>query len=68
MSKHKESTVTLTRKQINQLSEIVNHFTKVNNFKITMKHSGGIGPGVHVKFDLFEKSDTTVDITDVSEW
>ena len=68
MSKHKESTVTLNRKQINQLSEIINHFTKVDNFKITMNHQSGIGPSVRVSFDLFEKSDTTVDITDVSEW
>jgi hypothetical protein len=60
--------LTLNRAQINKLSEIVNHFKEVKHFKIIMNHSSGIGPDVHVKFDLFEKADTTVDITDVSDW
>lgn len=61
-------TVTLNRDQINKLSEIVNHFKEVNYFTLTMDHLSGIGPSIHVKFDLFEKADTTVDITDVSNW
>ena len=62
--------VTLTRKQIDQLAEIVNHFSEIDNFTLAVDHSSGIGVGIKVTFDLLNggKSDTTVDITDVSTW
>ena len=58
----------LTRKQINQLSEIVDHFNEVEVYELYEEHTG-IGPIVKVKFSLFGKtSDTSVDITDVESW
>ncbi len=58
----------LTRKQINQLAEIVDHFQEVELYELYEEHSG-IGPIVKVKFSLFGKtSDTSVDITDVESW
>lgn len=60
--------VTLNRKQIGQLIEIYERFHDTNHFTIEQEHTSGIGPSISVKFDLFEKSDTKIDITDVSEW
>jgi hypothetical protein len=58
----------LTRKQINQLAEILDHFPEVEVYELYEEHSG-IGPIVKVKFSLFGKtSDTSVDITDVESW
>jgi len=58
----------LTRKQINQLAEIVDHFQEVEIYELYEEHTG-IGPIVRVKFSLFGKtSDTSVDITDVENW
>jgi len=58
----------LTRKQINQLAEIVDHFQEVEIYELYEEHTG-IGPIVKVKFSLFGKtSDTSVDITDVESW
>ena len=59
----------LTRKQINQLVEIVDHFQEVEVYELYEEQSSGIGPIVKVKFSLFGKtSDTSVDITDVESW
>ncbi len=60
--------IQLNRDQIGKLVEMVNHFKEVKHFTITQEHSSGIGPTIRVQFDLFEKSDTQVDITDVKEW
>jgi hypothetical protein len=58
----------LTRKQINQLAEIVDHFQEVELYELYEEHTG-IGPIVRVKFSLFGKtSDTSIDITDVENW
>ena len=58
----------LTRKQINQLAEIVDHFNEVEVYELYEEYTG-IGPIVKVKFSLFGKtSDTSVDITDVESW
>jgi hypothetical protein len=62
------NSVTLSRKQIQQLFEIAERFTDTENFTIETEHLSGIGPGISVRFDLFEKSDTKIDITDVSTW
>lgn len=62
------NTITLNSKQIRQLNEIVDHFPDVTQFKLTQDQSSGIGPVIHVKFTLFAAGDTSVDITDVTEW
>lgn len=60
--------ITLNREQIFKLYEITQHFKEINHFQIETDHSSGIGFGVKVSFDLFEKNDTKIDITDVKEW
>jgi hypothetical protein len=62
------NTITLTRKQIKQLAEIAERFVDTENFTINSESTSGIGPTVTIRFDLFEKADTKVDITDVSNW
>lgn len=58
----------LSRKQINQLAEIADHFPEVNLYELYEEHTG-IGPVIKVKFSLFGKtSDTSIDITDVESW
>ena len=58
----------LTRKQINQLAEIAEHFQEVDVYELYEEHSG-IGPIIKVKFSLFGKtSDTSIDITDLESW
>ncbi len=58
----------LTRKQINQLAEIADHFNEVEVYELYEEHSG-LGPIIKVKFSLFGKtSDTSIDITDVESW
>ena len=58
----------LTRKQVEQLSEICEHFSDIDNFELEETHTG-IGPIVTVKFSIFgKKPDTSVDITDVENW
>ena len=66
----KKNQFVLTRAQIDKLSEITNHFKEVPQFTLEETFESGIGPTVQVKFNLFEKNinDTTVDITDVSNW
>lgn len=68
MSKFKEETygqpeeklVTLTRKQIEQMSEMISHFKDINVFTLRISHASGIGPTVRLTFDI--------DLTDVSKW
>ena len=60
--------ITLTRKQIGQLQEMTERFTDTENFTVESESLSGIGQNISIRFDLFEKSDTKVDITDVSEW
>ena len=58
----------LTRKQIEQLSEICSHFSEIDNFELE-ETSAGIGPIITVKFSIFgKKNDTSVDITDIESW
>jgi hypothetical protein len=59
--------ITLNRKQIQDLIDIVLHFKEVEEFTIEQDNSSGIGPTIKVKCTLFEKP-TTVDITDVESW
>ena len=62
----------LNRKQLGKLVEVYTHFKEVEWFTIKVDHSGGIGTGLVVAFNLFNDDDkdvdTTIDITDVSTW
>jgi len=60
--------IVLTRMQINKLTEIAERFQDVNNFSVVSESSSGIGQSVSVSLELFENSDTKIDITDVSNW
>jgi len=62
------NSVMLNRKQIKQLVEIYDRFHDTEHFTIESESLSGIGQNISIRFDLFEKSDTKVDITDVSEW
>jgi len=62
------NSITLTRKQLHQLREIVERFVETQNFTIESESTSGIGPTITVRFDLFEPADTKIDITDVSNW
>lgn len=59
--------ITLNRKQLQDLCQMFDHFKEVEHFTIEQDNSSGIGPAIHVKFSLFEKP-TTVDITDIESW
>jgi hypothetical protein len=66
-----DNSIKLNRKQIGQLTQLYNTFKDVEWFELVEDHSSGIGPTVTVRFSLFDpetKTDTTVDITDVSTW
>jgi hypothetical protein len=60
--------ITLTRKQVEQLSQMAIHFKEVDLFTITSSSESGIGPTVNVKFTLFDGIETKSDITDVDSW
>jgi hypothetical protein len=60
--------IVLTRKQIGQLSELMDRFEDTEMFVLESESSSGIGPTISVKIDLFENLDTKIDITDVSNW
>lgn len=64
----KMKSITLNRKQVNQLVQIIEHFKEVEHFTIESDGSSGIGPIIRVKFDFFNNNSTTVDITDVESW
>ena len=59
----------LTRKQIQQLCEIADHFHEIELFELEQSNLSGIGPTIQVKFSIFgNRQDTSVDITDVESW
>lgn len=60
--------ITLTRKQLLQMKQIVEHFTEVETFQLVEINSSGIGPSVHLKFTLFDNTATDMNITDFSNW
>jgi hypothetical protein len=62
------NTIVLSRRQIEQLAKIAKRFTETDTFTIESESTSGIGPSITIRFDLFEKADTKVDITDVSNW
>jgi Asp-tRNA(Asn)/Glu-tRNA(Gln) amidotransferase C subunit len=65
--------LTLSRKQLEQLNKIVEHFNEVEHFTIENPTTSAIGSTMQVRFDLIETQnitlvDTVVDITDVRTW
>ncbi len=60
--------IVLSRKQIDQLKEIIDHFEDIDRFELFEDHSTGIGPVIKVHFTIFNKNDSSVDITDVTNW
>ncbi|CAB4241726.1 hypothetical protein UFOVP71_264 [uncultured Caudovirales phage] len=62
------SKIVLTRKQLIQLTQVAEQFEEIDLFTIKSENSSGIGPTVTVQFDLFNKADTKIDITDVESW
>ena len=67
----RDKSVKLTRKQVEQLSQLHLVFQDVQSFEIVEDNSNGIGTSTTVRFTILkvnEQPDTTVDITDVSNW
>lgn len=73
MKKHKKSdntVIALNRKQMEQLSQFVQHFKDVEWITLEAE-STGIGPIVRVRCSLFgndSEPETTIDITDEASW
>lgn len=62
------NTLKINREQINKLYEIITHFKEIDNFLLQIDFSNGIGTGLSVRFDLFQKNDTEINITDIKNW
>jgi hypothetical protein len=64
------SDIVLNRDQIHKLGEIVSHFKEINKFRIKTDSISGIGACISVSFTLFDdkENDTSIDITDISDW
>ena len=58
----------LTRAEIETLYKITEQFKDINLFTIEQSEGGGIGVVSRVRFDLFNKNDTNIDVTDVKSW
>jgi len=58
----------LTRDEISKLYKITEHFKEINLFIIEQSSGGGIGMVSKVRFDLFDKNDINIDVTDVKSW
>jgi len=59
--------IILSRKQIETLAQIADHFKEINQFVIKETNESGIGPTTTVSFDLFNK-EVKIDNTDVDTW
>lgn len=64
------TTIVLSRKQLAQIAEIADRYKDIKLFTIDSKSLSGIGPSISVGvgFDLFDRTDTLIDITDVDTW
>lgn len=70
-SEYDMESVTLNRRQIDQLVQFVTNFKDVQWITLEESNESGIGPSVRIKCSLFgndSEPETTVDITDVSVW
>lgn len=67
-----EDKIIFTQLQARKFAEIVKHFKDIEYFTVQTDSSSGIGVGLEVSFNLFnddtERTDTKIDITDVSTW
>ena len=52
--------IRLSRKQIEQMNEMISHFKDVNDFELHISNESGIGPSMNFKFSL--------NLTDVDKW
>lgn len=52
--------IRLSRKQIEQMYEMISHFKDVNDFELHISNDSGIGASMNFKFSL--------DLTDVDKW
>ena len=59
---------TMTRAEIEKLYKITEHFKEINLFTIEQSSGGGIGIVSKVRFDLFDKNDIDINVTDVKSW
>ena len=55
-----EKVIHLSRKQIEQMYQMIEHFKEVDDFQLRISHESGIGPSIRFTFDL--------DLTDTSKW
>jgi Holliday junction resolvase len=65
------TTITITRNQMDKIVEFATNFKDVQLFTINETHNSGIGPSIFIACSLFgndSKPETIVDITDVSVW
>jgi hypothetical protein len=58
----------LTRSEIEKLYKVTKQFADINLFTVEQSSGGGIGVVSKVRFDLFDKNDVNVDVTDVESW
>jgi hypothetical protein len=58
----------LTRAEIEKLYKITEHFKEINLFTVKQSSGGGIGVVSKVRFDLFDKNDIDINVTDVKSW
>lgn len=65
---NKSKSLVLSKSEIEKLFKITEQFKDVERFTIEQDNSSGIGSTYTVKFDLFDKNDTKIDITDVANW
>ena len=52
--------IRLSRKQIEQMHEMISHFKDIDDFELHISHESGIGTSVNFKFNI--------DLTDVDKW
>jgi hypothetical protein len=65
------TTITLTRKQMDKIVEFATNFKDVQLFTINETHNSGIGASIFITCPLFgndSKAEISVNITDVSAW
>jgi Holliday junction resolvase len=65
------TTITLTRNQMDKIVEFATNFKDVQLFTIKETHNSGIGASIYITCPLFgndSKAEISVNITDVSVW
>jgi Holliday junction resolvase len=65
------TTITLTRNQMDKIVEFATTFKDVQLFTIKETHNSGIGASIYIACPLFgndSKAEISVNITDISAW